>query len=53
VQFSASKTTVRQALVNYLNERGIAARGSARGQTFGTDQRDTAIYASVVDLDEA
>ena len=53
VQFSASKTTVQQALVNYLNERGIAARGSARGQTFGTDQRDTAIYASVVDLDEA
>ncbi len=53
VQFSASKTTVQQALVNYLNEHGIPARGSARGQTFGTDQRDTAVYASVVDLDEA
>lgn len=52
-QFGASKTTVQQAMVNYLNEHGIAARGSARGQTYGTDQRDTAIYASTVDLDEA
>ncbi len=52
-QFSASQTTVQQALVNYLNENGIKAKGSARGQTFGTDQRDTAIYASTVDLDEA
>ncbi len=53
VQFSASQTTVQQALVNHLNAHGLAARGSARGQTYGTDQRDTAVYASVVDLDEA
>ncbi len=52
-QFGASETTVQQALVNYLNKHGIKARGSARGQTFGTDQRATAIYASTVDLDEA
>jgi 6-phosphofructokinase 1 len=52
-QFGASQTTVQQALVNYLNQHGIKARGSARGQTFGTDQRSTAIYASTVDLDEA
>lgn len=52
-QFGASETTVQQALVNYLNKNGIKARGSARGQTFGTDQRATAIYASTVDLDEA
>ena len=52
-QFGASQTTVQQALVNYLNKRGLPAIGSARGQTFGTDQRDTAIYASTVDLDEA
>ncbi|MFZ2656823.1 MAG: diphosphate--fructose-6-phosphate 1-phosphotransferase [Victivallales bacterium] len=52
-QFGASLTTVQQALVNYLNSKGIKAKGSARGQTFGTDQRDTAIYASTVDLDEA
>lgn len=52
-QFGASKTTVQQAMVNYLNDKGIAAHGSARGQTYGTDQRDTAVYASTVDLDEA
>ncbi len=52
-QFGASETTVQQALVNYLNKHGINARGSARGQAFGTDQRATAIYASTVDLDEA
>jgi 6-phosphofructokinase 1 len=52
-QFGASQTTVQQAMVNYLNKHGLAARGSARGQTYGTDQRDTAIYASTVDLDEA
>ncbi len=51
--FGASQTTVQQALVNYLNAHGLPARGSARGQTCGTDQRDTAIYASTVDLDEA
>ena len=52
-QFGASQLTVQQALVNYLNAHGIAARGNARGQTYGTDQRDTGIYASTVDLDEA
>ncbi len=51
--FGASQTTVQQALVTYLNTHGIAARGAARGQVFGTDQRSTAIYASTVDLDEA
>ena len=52
-QFSSSETTVEQIVVNYLNSKGLAARGSARGQVFGTDQRDTAVYASTVDLDEA
>jgi 6-phosphofructokinase 1 len=52
-QFSASQITVGQIVVNYLNDAGLAARGSARGQVPGTDQRDTAIYASTVDLDEA
>jgi len=52
-QFSASQITVGQAVVNHLNSVGLAARGSARGQVPGTDQRDTAIYASTVDLDEA
>jgi len=53
VSFSASQTTVQQTVVNYLNAKGLAARGNARGQTYGTDQRDTAVYASTVDLDEA
>ena len=51
--FSASQTTVAQALVNYLNAHKLPAKGAARGQVFGTDQRSTAIYASTVDLDEA
>jgi len=53
VQFSASQTTVCQAVVNYLNGKGLTVKGSARGHVYGTDQRDTAIYASTVDLDEA
>lgn len=52
-QFSASKTTVGQQVVNMLNEKGLPVRGAARGQVFGTDQRATAVYASIVDLDEA
>ena len=51
--FSASQMTVEQIVVNYLNEVGLAARGSARGNVAGTDQRDGIIYASTVDLDEA
>lgn len=52
-KFSSSKTTVEQAVVNYLNEAGLKARGAARGNVPGTDQRDTMVYASAVDLDEA
>jgi 6-phosphofructokinase len=51
--FSASQMTVEQTVVNYLNEVGLAARGSARGNVPGTDQRDSIIYASTVDLEEA
>ncbi len=52
-QFSASKTTVAQQLVTVLNEHGLPVPGNARGQVMGTDQRMTAIYASIPDLDEA
>jgi len=52
-QFSASETTAAQIVVTYLNKVGLAARGAARGQVPGCDQRDTAVYASTVDLDEA
>jgi len=51
--FGASDRTVAQAVVSYLNEVGLKAAGSARGQVAGCDQRDTAVYASNVDLDEA
>ncbi len=51
--FGSSKVSVFQHVVNYLNEKGIKARGSARGQVMGTDQRDTMVYASTIDLDEA
>jgi 6-phosphofructokinase 1 len=53
VAFSASKLTVAQVLVNYLNEVGLPARGHARGQVPGTEQRDAVVYASPVDLEEA
>jgi 6-phosphofructokinase 1 len=52
-EFGASKMTVAQAVINYLNHVGLAAQGSARANMPGTDQRDTAIYASAVDIDEA
>ncbi|GAB4440786.1 MAG: 6-phosphofructokinase [Anaerolineae bacterium] len=52
-QFSASQTTVEQVVVNYLNDVGLKARGSARGNVPGTDQRHNMIYASTVDLEEA
>lgn len=51
--FGSSKVSVYQAVVNYLNEKGLKAKGAARGQVMGTDQRDTMIYASTIDLDEA
>jgi 6-phosphofructokinase 1 len=51
--FSASGTTVAQIVVNYLNEAGLSARGSARGNVSGTDQRHNMIYASTVDIEEA
>jgi 6-phosphofructokinase 1 len=51
--FGSSETTVFQTVVNYLNKVGLKAKGKARGQVMGTDQRDTMIYASTIDLDEA
>ena len=52
-QFSASQTTVAQCVVNYLNANGLKAGGAARGQVPGTDQRESIMTASTVDLDEA
>ena len=52
-EFSSSETTVERVVVNYLNGAGLAARGLARGNVPGTDQRHNMIYASTVDLEEA
>lgn len=51
--YGSSAMSVFQMVVNYLNGSGIKARGAARGQVMGTDQRSSAIYASTIDLDEA
>ncbi len=51
--FGSSKLTVAQMVVNYLNEKGLATKGAARGNVPGTDQRHAMAYASYVDLDEA
>jgi ATP-dependent phosphofructokinase / diphosphate-dependent phosphofructokinase len=53
VEFGASELTAQQIIVNHLNVVGLQARGKARGQVVGTDQRGTAIYASNIDLDES
>jgi len=53
VMFSSSQMTVERIVVNYLNQVGLAARGAARGNVPGTDQRHSMIYASTVDLEEA
>jgi len=53
IEFSSSQMPVAQVVVNYLNNRGLLARGVARGQIPGTDQRNSIIYASTVDLEEA
>jgi 6-phosphofructokinase len=53
VKFSSSQMTVAQVVVNHLNKIGLAAKGAARGNVPGTDQRHSMGYASTVDLDEA
>jgi 6-phosphofructokinase 1 len=52
-EFGSSDISAQQAVVTYLNNKGLAARGAARGQVAGTDQRDTTAFASVVDIEEA
>ena len=53
VEFGASQATVAQVVVNHLNRVGLAAKGSARGNVPGTDQRHAMAMASTVDLEEA
>ena len=53
VEFGACEQSVSQAVVNYLNGRGLPVPGSARGQIPGTHQRHAFAHASPVDADEA
>lgn len=53
VEYGASRTTAAQAVVNYLNEKGLAVRGQATGQVPGVIQRSVSVQASTVDIDEA
>jgi len=53
VEYGASRTTAAQAVVNYLNEKGLVVRGQATGQLPGVIQRSVSIHASTVDIAEA
>jgi 6-phosphofructokinase 1 len=53
IMFSSSGMTVERVVTNYLNKVGLKARGVARSNLPGTDQRHNMIYASTVDLEEA
>jgi len=51
--YSATQTSAAQLLVNHLNQKGLPARGVARYNIPGTGQRNQAIMASTVDINEA
>lgn len=51
--FGSSQSSVAQIVTNAVNARTLPVPGMARCQVPGTDQRNAAIYASVVDLEEA
>lgn len=51
-QFSTG-TPVAEIVTKFLNDRKVAARGAARFNVSGTDQRHDILYASQVDLKEA
>jgi 6-phosphofructokinase 1 len=53
IEYSSSKTTVAQQIVNYLNDNRLKARGLATAQVPGAMQRCVSLYASCVDIEEA
>jgi len=53
IDYAGSDNSVMQVVISHLNRRGLRVRGRAGGNLPGMDQRDTAIYASVVDIQEA
>ena len=53
IEYGASDDTAMQAVVSYLNKRGIPVRGNVTGQIPGVMQRNTGICRSEVDELEA
>ena len=51
--WSACRMNVERVVCNYLNDAGLAVRGTVRGNLAGSDQRHNIICASTVDLMEA
>jgi 6-phosphofructokinase len=49
----ATRTTVGQIIINYLNDIGLATRGVAVCDVPAQDQHHNIFYSSTVDLDEA
>ena len=53
IEYGASGVTAMQAVVSYLNDRKLAARGQATGQIPGVMQRSCSLFMSEVDVEEA
>lgn len=53
VEYSSSRTTVVQEIVNYLNDNRLGTRGLATAQNPGALQRCLSLHASSVDIEEA
>jgi len=53
IEYGASKQATAQVVANYLNEKGLNARGQASWQVPGVLQRSTSLCLSSVDADEA
>ena len=53
IVYAASKSCVAQEIANYLNDVGLPIRGAAHWAVPGCDQRNSIIFASEVDLQEA
>ena len=53
IEYGASRSTVAQEVINYLNDHGLHSRGQAVAQVPGILQRTTSIFVSPVDQEEA
>ncbi|MCL1895869.1 MAG: diphosphate--fructose-6-phosphate 1-phosphotransferase [Clostridiales bacterium] len=53
IEYGASDDTAMQAVVSFLNRRGLPVRGNATGQIPGVMQRSTGACRSEVDEEEA